>query len=363
MINAERLTQRFISLTQFDAESYEEQQISEYLFEQLTVLGLQPERDAAGNLYAVLKANIEGAPQVLLSSHMDTVSPGKGKKAILHEDGRITSDGTTVLGADDASGLAEILEVLCVLQEDNLPHGDIEILFPVAEEPYAQGSKQADYSKIKSKIAYVFDLDGEIGRAAVAAPSIISVKVTVNGKASHAGFAPEKGINAIAIASKAIASVQQGHIDSETTVNLGTITGGTGRNIVPETCTVTGEIRSMDHAAALRQAKSIEAAFAKEAASAGGTAQTEIIEELRAYRIKRDEPVVLRYLQACERAGVEPQLIETFGGSDNNHFTEHGIRGIVVANAMYHVHSTSEYTTVGEMAKAAEIALELLKAK
>lgn len=363
MINAERLTRRFIALTRFDAESYEEQQISEYLFEQLTALGLQPERDAAGNLYAALKANTKGVPPVLLSSHMDTVSPGKGKKAVLHNDGRITSDGTTVLGADDASGLAEILEVLCVLQEDNLPHGDVEILFPAAEEPYAQGSRQFDYSKIKSKIAYVFDLDGEIGRAAVAAPSIISVKVTVNGKASHAGFAPEKGINAIAIASKTIASVQQGRIGIETTVNLGTIAGGTGRNIVPETCTVTGEIRSMDHAAALRQAKNIESAFAKAALSAGGTAQAEIIEELCAYRIERNEPVVRHYIRACEHIGVKPQLIETFGGSDNNHFTEHGIWGIVVANAMYHVHSTSEYTTVGEMAKAAEIALELVKAK
>lgn len=209
MINQERLLKEFFHLVSLDAESYEERDIADYLKQRLTALGLTVEEDQAGeallslaaksgrnpakragNIYGYLKGNKEG-DAILFSAHMDTVSPGKGKKAVLHEDGTITSDGTTVLGSDDAAGLAAILEALAQIQEKSLPHPDIEVLFPVAEEPYAQGSRLFDYSKVRAKKAYVLDLSGPVGGAATAAPSILSFHIVVEGKAAHAGFCPE----------------------------------------------------------------------------------------------------------------------------------------------------------------------------
>lgn len=378
MINRKRLLDEFKTLTAFDAESYEEREIADYLKEQLMQLGLQVEEDnagellreisgrdgsrLAGNVYGFLPGNLpEGKGEgILLSSHMDTVKPGKGKKAVFHEDGKITSDGTTVLGADDAAGLAEILEALHIIQEQQLSHPDIEVLFPVAEEPYAQGSRIFDYSKIKAKQAYVFDMSGAVGRAAIAAPSIISIRVRVKGKAAHAGFCPEEGIHAIRIAAKVISVIPNGHVDADTTVNLGMIQGGTARNIVPDSCVITGEIRSMNHEQALAQADRIRMVFEQEAKQEGGSVEVEITEEFKAYRIEGHEPVVRRFIQACKELELSGILEETFGGSDNNHFAAHGIRGIVVANAMNEVHTTKEYTEADELVRGAELALRLI---
>ena len=143
MIDQERLLDTFRQLVSHDAESFHEGRIKEYLKRALTELGLSVEEDdaasalrergaEAGNLLARLPGTRAGEP-LIFCAHMDTVSPGNGKKAIMQPDGRITSDGATVLGADDAAGLSAILEALAVIRERALPHPEIEILFPAAE--------------------------------------------------------------------------------------------------------------------------------------------------------------------------------------------------------------------------------------
>lgn len=374
LINKERLIREFMHLVSYDSESFGERQIADYVKGELTKLGLAVEEDdaaerlsgTAGNIYGFLPGNLpkeSSVRPVLLSSHLDTVKPGIGKKAVRHEDGRITSDGKTVLGADDAAGLAEIIEVLRVIKESDLPHPDIEVLFPVAEEPYAQGSRVFDYGRIKADTAYVLDMSGPVGRAAIAAPAIYSVTVRVYGKSAHAGFCPEDGIHAIRIAAEAIAEIRQGHIDETTTVNIGTIEGGTARNIVPELVTVTGEIRSMDAGKALTEIEKIRGIFEASAKEHGGIAEVDVTEEFSSYRIKSGEYVVTRFEEACKKLGLSGTLEETFGGSDNNHFTAHGIRGIVVANAMNEVHTTDEWTHEDELVRAAGLTLLLVTEK
>lgn len=378
MVNQKRLLDEFFRLVSIDAEFYEEREMADYLKERLKELGLLVKEDRAGellaekskacgrnaqkqagNLYGFLKGNKPG-DAVLFSSHMDTVSPGNGKRPVLHEDGTITSDGTTVLGSDDAAGIAAILEALEQIRENDLPHPDIEVLFPVAEEPYAQGSRIFDYAGIKAEQAYVLDLSGPVGTAAIAAPSILSFQITLEGRSAHAGFCPETGIHAISIAGKAISSVQNGRVDPDTTVNIGTIQGGIQRNIVPDSCILTGEIRSMVHEKALDQMEKIRKIFEEEAEQAGGRAIFDVTEEFQAYHIGDDEKVVQRFLQVCGRLGIEAKLETTFGGSDNNHFAAHGIRGIVPACGMNKVHTTKEYTTVEQLTKSAEITLGLM---
>lgn len=374
MVDQKRLTEQFCKLVSFDSESYGERQMADYLKEQLRCLGLQVEEDRAweqlevpeaerkagraGNLYGYLPAYESQAEPILLSAHMDTVKPGIGKQAILHEDGRITSDGTTVLGADDAAGLAEILEVLRILKERKLPHPEIEVLFPIAEEPYAQGSRVFDYTKLKARQAYVLDLSGPVGRAAVAAPTILALQIRIRGRAAHAGFCPEEGIHTIAIAAKAIAQLPNGRTKRGTTVNFGTIRGGTGRNIVPDSCEITGEIRGLDHEDSMAQADQIRRVFMQVAEEAGGSAEVEVKEEIHAYRTSEQSAVAERFRRACAKLGLQGELVDTLGGSDNNHFSRHGIQGLVVANAMNQVHSVHEYTTVQELVLATELVLE-----
>lgn len=378
MIDQKRLLDEFFRLVSMDAESYEEREVADYLKKRLLELGLLVEEDTAGerlaplraecgrdaakgagNIYGFLKGNRTGDP-VMFSSHMDTVSPGNGKKAVLHEDGTITSEGTTVLGSDDAAGIASILEALEQIRQRDLAHPDIEVLFPVAEEPYGQGSRIFDYSKIKAKKAYVLDLSGPVGTAAIAAPSILSFRIEVEGKSAHAGFCPEDGIHAIEIAARAIAEVTNGRVGTDTTVNIGTIQGGLQRNIVPDSCIVTGEIRSMVHEKALEQMEKIGHIFETQAERSKGRVRIDVTEQIRAYRIEEEEAVVQRFLKDCGELGIETKLVSTFGGSDNNHFAMHGIRGIVTACAMNGVHTTEEYTTVEQLTKSAEVTLKLM---
>lgn len=371
MINRKRLTDEFSRLAAFDSESFHEKETAGYLFEKLRSLGLDVTRDdagkligsgpeGAGNIYGFLKGNSEGE-SLLFSAHMDTVSPGKGKKPVFHEDGTVTSDGTTVLGADDITGIAAILELLQVIQEDGLSHPDIEVVFFVAEEPYGRGSSVFDYLKIRSKTAYVLDLDGPVGTIANRAPTILQFRAEVTGKSAHAGFEPEKGISAIAALSKAVSELKLGRIDEETTANVGTIGGGTGKNIVPGSAYAEGEVRSLSDEKAWDLAEEIGKTFTKAAEEQGAKVAFTAKEMVHAYSVEEDAPVIKRYAKAMEGLGFgKPRIITTFGGSDNNNLSLHGISGIVVANAMNHVHTTQEYFSLDELEKSTEILLKLL---
>lgn len=372
MINETRLTDRFLELVKIDSESFCEREMADRVRACLEELGLDVWEDgaakrmghenpcSAGNLYGRLPGNKPGDP-VLFCAHLDTVSPGVGKNPIREGD-RIHSDETTVLGADDLTGVASILEALTVIRERNLPHPDIEVLLPVAEEPYCVGTRYMEPDRLTSKAAYVLDLTGPVGTAALAAPSILSVTAEVYGKAAHAGFHPEDGINALNIAAKALTRIPTGHLGSDTTVNFGVISGGTGKNIVPDHICIRGEIRSMSHASACRVFDTVQGIFQKTANSMGGRAEVSSIEEIRAYTIDESDPVVTRLRNAMNRLGYgEPILTTTFGGSDNNNLNLHGIHGIVLANAMEKVHSVYEETSVSQMVKATALVLELMQ--
>lgn len=362
MIRTDRLTDTFINLTAIDSPYFAERQMADHLIAELKKLGLSVEEDdagiktngTAGNLYAVLPGTTHGTP-LLFSGHMDTVQPALHKKAQKHTDGTITSDGTTVLGADDAAGLAAILEALTSVKEDSLPHRTLEILFTIAEEPYARGSEVFDYSKIRSKEAYVLDLTGSVGKAAYAAPTICSFSFEIFGKSSHAGFAPEEGIHAIAVAAQAVSQLKMGRIDEETTLNIGTIEGGNATNIVPDHCIVKGEIRSYTHATVERWLELLVSKFNDAAAAYGATCKVSSHFGCRAYEIPQQHSIIRRYGEACSKAGISMQLCKTFGGSDANSFALHGITGLVIANAMFCPHTCKEYTTVADLKKVADI--------
>ncbi len=376
MINTNRLVSQFKTMVEFDSETYHEREIADYLTLQLKELGFEVEEDDAGiqlkeritgygnqsstgNLYGRLKGNTEGS-SLLLSAHMDTVRPGIGKRAIEDEHGVITSEGETILGADDLSGVAAILEAVRVIKEKNLPHPDIEILFPVAEENYGKGSQIFDYSKVSSKLAYVFDLSGEIGLAATAAPTLISFEIRIQGRNAHAGFCPQLGINAIEIGAHAISQLKQGWVDEVTTVNIGKISGGKQTNIVPDECIILGEIRSLKDERALEELEKLREVFSRTAALYEGNIEFLYEKQIEAYEIGDEEEVVKRFRKVCGQLSLTPVTQVTLGGSDNNHFVKNGIRGIVVACGMNEVHTTKEYTTVDQLEKTAALALGLI---
>lgn len=370
IVNRSRIIAEFQELTSIDAESFSEREIADALTKKLLDIGFDVVEDDAGkiyggnagNIYGYLKGESDEEP-ILLSAHMDTVSPGIGKQAVIHEDGLITSAKDTVLGADDVAGLVEILEGIRLMRENHIPHRDIEILFPIGEEAYIKGTKVFDFSKIKSKEAYVLDMSGRIGSAALQAPSLISFKITIKGKAAHAGFEPEQGINAIEIASRAISKIKQGHVDEETTVNIGRITGGVATNIVSENCICEGEVRSYRHESALKAIQKLREVFGGEAEKKQAQIDMDVDIHMEAYKIGEKENVVQRFIKAAEELSLPHTLTKTFGGSDNNNFVKNGIRGIVLSCGMYNVHSVEEYTTIKDLEDGARLIAAIIKYK
>lgn len=376
MLNKERLIKEFETLVRFDCESYHEKEIGNYLVKKFQSLGMEVKVDDAptklaeknhvdtkesyGNIYAFLKGNDETKEPLFLNGHMDTVKPGKHKVPVIHDNGLITSDGTTVLGADDAAAVAEMIELMTIIQEDHLKHGDIEIIVAACEEPFCQGASVFDYSWIQARTGYTLDLAGKIGGAAISAPTILSFTITVHGKSAHAGFAPEEGIHALQASAKAISKIHMGHVDENTVVNIGTMQGGIQRNSVPDLVTMTGEIRSLIHERAYEEWEKIKKAFEDCCTEIGATVDFDFTEEVKAYSIPEDATVVKRYVEACKKCGIDVELSSTFGGSDNHHYTNNGIQGIVIANAMNACHTTNEFTSIQDMCDVVHILLEML---
>ena len=370
-----RVLNKFMELTKTDSVSFHERKMADMLKSELLDLGFEVfEDDAvssytdatgckaeAGNVYGILKGDPDKKP-VLFSAHMDTVEPGIGKTPVLSDDGdKITSNGTTVLGADDVTGVVEILEGVRLASDS--PHGDIEVLFTMSEETYAKGASVFDYSRLISKDAYVLDMSGAPGTAARKAPSIVSFEITVTGKSAHAGFAPEEGVNALKVAANAIARIKQGHISENTTFNIGTIKSGKATNIVAETCVCTGEARGFDHEEAVEQIDKAEAVFRGEAEKAGAKVEIERTVHIRAYETPEDAPVCECFRTACRNLGLAGEITSTLGGSDNNVFVQNGLSGVVLSSGMYNTHTTEEYTYVKDLIAGSELVTAIIRSR
>jgi tripeptide aminopeptidase len=293
---------------------------------------------------------------------MDTVSPGMGKKIIVHEDGKITSDKTTVLGADDRAALTVIYEGYRQVLLEGADHAPIEFLFTPAEETYTVGASAFDYSVVKAKKAFVPDCSGDFGVYSSQEPTLIYFEITVKGKSAHAGFEPENGINSIAAAASAISRIKQGWVDDHTSLNFGTIEGGTVSNAVSAQVLIKGEIRSAIHEDALAAFENVRKVFEEETSAIGAAIEFFSDIRLKAYKANESETgsALELYNKALSAIGERSFPKKSFGGSDNNVLVRNGIDGLCIYNAMHEIHTVNEYTTVEELVKTTQLIMNIM---
>jgi tripeptide aminopeptidase len=247
-----------------------------------------------------------------------------------------------------------------VLVEDKLEHPPLEVVFTVREELGLQGAKELDYSRLAAKMGVAVDHSGPAGGIVVSAPYQDGLRVTVRGRAAHAGSEPEKGISAIRVAAEAIAAMPLGRIDFETTANIGLIQGGVARNAVPERTEVTGEARSRDGAKLEAQTAAMVKAFQDAAARHGAQADIVVTRNYSGFRAGPGDPMLQRLQAAARGAGLKPRLEESGGGSDVNIFRAHGIDALAISIGYEAVHTTSEWQSIPEMVRTAEMLLKLV---
>lgn len=368
MINKQRLLDNFLELADINSPSGCEAEIALVLKHKLEQLGFDVCIDDAGvkansntgNLIARKSGSLPDAQSILFSAHMDTVSPTTGLCCSI-KDGVVCSGGDTILGADDKAGIAAILEALKIVLEENISHGDIEVVFSICEEIGLVGVRHLDMPQIKSKLCFVYDIGKPVGSVTVSAPTQDNLKIQVKGKAAHAGANPEDGINAIVAASKAISRMRIGRIDFETTANVGIINGGCATNIVPETVEILGEARSRDRDKLAAQVEHMKQVLDETAAETGAQITMDISRSYNGYRLSPDDHVVQIALKAARRAGIEPELHETGGGSDANILNEREILAVPIGVGYDKPHCCDEVMPIDDLVRCASMALEIIK--
>jgi len=314
-VNQNRLVENFIKLARIKSYSGEEKEIAAILISMLERInakigegkkgsGMSVSIDDTGNIYAILPGNTDSIKPVIFCCHMDTVKPGPEIKPII-KDGIITNESIGILGADDKAGIAAVIELLEIIAENDLAHGDIEIIFTVIEEAGMVGSKGFNYKKLKSKNAYVLDGSMKPGLLTTAAPYKNRISIKITGKTAHAGVTPEKGVSSIQVAAKAIADMKLLRIDDITTANIGTISGGSGENIVCPEVLMKAEVRSHDINKLEKQTRHMRECIDNAASFYGAKADFNVQLLYPGYKISETDYLVQCFRKACEKSGLE----------------------------------------------------------
>lgn len=344
----------FETLLSINSPSGSEKAISDKIIDIVKELPLEIITNASINntkpnlIFKLPAYNSNNPESILFSAHMDTVEPTEGIK-IIKDSSIYKTNGSTILGADDKSGIAAILETLFVLTRNNIPHPKIEVCLTVEEEIGLKGANALDFSLLESKIGLILDCDGDVGRVINAAPSQINFKVTIQGKAAHAGVEPENGKNAILFAGKAISSLRLGRIDPYTTTNIGTIHGGKATNIVPELVELTGEIRSHNENILNSLYEKFMKTF-KDGEKEGFIIEFSSDKTYSNFRIDENDPLISLLKYTAEDLDIPFKCMSSGGGSDANIFNKNGtIKCVVLSTGMEKVHTHEEYIKIDNL--------------
>lgn len=368
-VDQERIVALMMDLCRADSAPLKERPVFELVWRHLAELGFELREDDAGrrlggqvgNIIATKPGHKEGAgwSPLMFSAHLDRVEGGIGVNPRRLQD-RITSDGSTILGADDAAGLAAIIEACRVLKECDAAHAPLELVLTIGEEIGLIGAAQVDVGALRSKAGFVLDAEGDVGVVINRAPTQYAIEAEFIGRAAHAGIAPERGASAIKMAARAIHRMRLGRIDTETTANVGYICGGGATNIVPQRAQLRAEARSLDPEKVKRQVDHMTRAIAEAAASYGGQAKWQTRLVYQGYSLPETSEPVQRALKAAASIGLRPRLKATGGGSDANVFNAKGLPTVVLGVGYEAIHTNRESMPVEQLVRLARLVVALM---
>lgn len=364
---SQNIVKEFMELVRIPSPTRGERQMADTLKKKLEEIGCEVYEDDAGkkiggnsgNVIGILHGTV-GTP-LLLAAHMDRVPNGDNINPQI-KDERIVTDGTSILAADDLSGVVSILDGLRRIKASGKPHGDVEVVFSVCEEKLAQGGKNLDYSRVMAKHAYCLDSPGRIGRIICAAPSKVQFFVKIKGRKAHAGNCPEQGCNALIAAARALCDIRDGRIDEETTANWVLAKGGDVTNVVCDCVEIGGEARSRN-ADKLAAYVDYACAHITEATKAfGAAAEIEVKHCFDGFSVSSEEDVLRILSEVLTEMDIPVRAEGGGGGMDANHFNAHGIRTVGVATGYFKNHSSDEELYICDLVRSGEMVEKLILA-
>jgi tripeptide aminopeptidase len=357
----------FVELAGVPSPPGEERAVADRVIDYLRGLALLVDEDDAGariestigNLYSRIEPNGGGTP-LFFCAHLDTVPP-EGPLQPVVEDGVVRNAGGTILGADNKSAVAAMLEATRRVVAENRPHGGIELLFTPKEEVGLRGAAAFDQERLNARVGYVYDHAGPVGEVILGAPFQCKLDVAFHGRAAHSGMYPEEGRSAIAAAARAIADLRLGRLDDETTANVGSIRGGSARNIVPERCFFEAEARCHDERKLAELVEEMLETITFAGQLAECDVETQVDPSARGYRFKRDDEPVRLAAAAFDLVGVQPSYGLSGGGADANVFNERGLQCLNLANGMTDIHTPDERIAIADLERMVDVTLALVE--
>jgi tripeptide aminopeptidase len=348
---SDRLFERFTRLCEIPSPTGSEREIADAVAVELHELGCEVIEDdkaraadaGAGNLIARLPGTSDD--WLMFCGHLDTV-PHDGGVEVELVDGVFRSKGDTILGADNKAAVAVFMEMAARRAAGEAPPESggpgLELLLTVAEEDGLRGATAFDVSQLRAPFGYVLDHATPIGEVIVAAPTYKRLEATFNGKEAHSGINPEDGHSAIDAAAAAVAAMETGRLDEETTANVGLINGGLASNMVAGHCHISAEARSIDGEKAAKQIGAMVDACTFAASNDGCDLDVEVVEMFRGYRMEKDSRAVEMAVAALEKCGNAVSRVATGGGSDANALLASGFETVLLANGTFGNHTPDE---------------------
>jgi tripeptide aminopeptidase len=348
----------------------EERAVADRVTDYLRTLGLEVDEDdcgarigsTIGNLLVHVPANDgDGGVPIFFCAHLDTVPPDGPIEPVV-EEGIVRNGATTILGADNKAAVVVMLEGVRRVVEEGRAHAGIELLFTSREEVGLEGAKAFDTTALAARTGFVYDYEGDIGTVVESAPYSFGVDAVFKGRSAHAGMNPEDGRSAIYAAARAVGDLRLGRVDDETTANIGTIRGGSARNVVPDRCILEGEARSRDERKLGEIVQEMLDSFAFAASLAGCEVETRVQEKYRGYRLGPDDPALRLAFTALRSAGYEPRLIDGGGAADANVFNNRGLSCANLTHGVHGFHSPDEHVSVADLEAMVGVTLALVEA-
>jgi tripeptide aminopeptidase len=350
-----RLYQTLVELVGLPGTSGQEEHIRAYLEQRLAGLSLTSQVDAAGNLIAFLPG--DGHP-VLLNAHMDRVPPGLAHTPVLR-DGVLYSDGTTNLGADDAAGIAIILELLARVTEEQLPHPPLVVVFTVEEEVGLHGASAFDPAPWNVSEGIVFDNAFEAGVVVSQGATYVAFDIEISGQTGHPGKDLSQTVNAFEIL-RATRYPHGSLNNDQTRILLGRISAGSARNAIPAHVYIEGELRSFEPPEARQRfMQAIGQAFEEAARQLGGNAKITFKPHCISYVVDENEPLLRLYREVLAGRGETLALRPTFIGSDTSAFRPR-VKALTISTGVIDEHSSLEHVPLEPLGLLVEDILKVL---
>ncbi len=405
-INEAALTERFMRYVQVDTQSdpngtafpttEKQKDLSRILFEELKSLGLQKvELDTYGYVYATVPSTSDkkNIPAICFCSHVDTAPDCSGTevKPILHRNYNgediilpddktqvlkvkdspylktqfggniITASGNTLLGADDKSGVAVIMQAVeFLVNHPEVKHGDIKIVFTPDEE-VGKGTAKINMEKVGAQFGYTLD-GGEAGSLEDETFSADGASIIIHGVIAHPGYAKDKLVNAIKIAGEILDELPKKEWSPETTEGRQGFVHPVAVNGIAEKATVSFIVRDFTTEGLTAHHNRLKTLAESIVAKYPGTTMEYIQQEQ--YRnmkaILNDHPQVAAYAsEAIQRTGLAVKTESIRGGTDGSRLSYMGLPCPNIFTGMQNIHSKLEWIGVNDMLKASETIVHL----